>query len=320
MRKNVLVLSSLVAMMLLAMASISPARGNINSWMWLEPAFNGTDQFYDTTVIAYRETSTAKLAVTVDRDGTGASKVNITAVSVVFDWGGNYTLAVSPVFTLDDTIPVTAFTVAFTVPSATVASNLFLHSFTVYVKYVTTLGQGTFSGSGDSFAVYSTIQADAQALNQQVDAYPNTWSFSSASADVFWEQAKNAAAKGDTYYMNGDFTNAAASYQSALDLFTQAFDAEAAYENAVATAYNTAAANYYNALADNAGIQANASRTEADAAILEANAAQTEANAALRQADAALTNAYGWLSFGIGWILIGIGAIVYGLRKPKPPA
>lgn len=321
MRKNVAVLSGLVFAMLLALSSLSPAKGNINTpSIWLEPTFKGFDDFYDGSVTAYMEGATARLGVNVDRDGAGASQVNITAVSVVFDWGGNYTLVVSPVFTLNDTIPVTAFTVTFTVPSTAMASNLFVHSYTVYVKYVTGGGSSTFTESSDSFAVYSATQANAQTLNQQVDVFPGSWSFNSSDARVLWEQAKNAVAAGDTYYTNGDFTNAVSSYQSSLDLFTQAFDAEKAYQTATSTAYNTALSNYYTTLANNAGIEANATKTQADAAILEAGAHQTEANAALKQVDAALTNAYGWMAIGIGWILIGVGAIVYGLRRPKMPA
>ena len=321
MRKNVIVLSGLVLAMLFALSSIGPVHGDINDWMWLEPTFIGVDEFYGLSVTAYREGSTAKLGVIVDRDGAPMAQVNITAVSVVFDWGGNYTLALTSPFVLDDTITRAAFTVTFTVPATTVASNLFLHIYRIYVKYVTTIGPNTFSTPPtDSFAVYSATQANAQALNQQVDAYPDTWSFSSSEADALWEKGNNAAASGDAYYANGDFANAVASYQSALDFFNAAFEAEKTYQSAAQTAQNTALSNYYNAYANTVAIEANASKTRADASMIEANAAQTEANAALKQVDAALTNAYGWLAFGIGWILIGVGVIVYGLRKPKPPA
>lgn len=321
MRKKLVLLSSLVLTLLITLSVIGPTQANIDAVMWLEPTFEGTDGFYGTSVTAYAEGATAKLGVHVDRDMAGDSQVNITAISVVFDWGGNYTLVPTSQFMLNDTVTELAFTLIFTVPSTTVASNLFLHTYTVYVKYVTTLGIGTFtSGPTDAFAVYSTIQAEAQALNQQVDAYPTTWSFASTEADVLWEKGRNAAGSGDTYYSNGDFENAKANYQSALDLFSQAFDAEKAYQTAVSTAQSTAISNYYNALANTAATEANASQTTANAALIEANAAMKEAETAAKTAEAALTNAYGWLSFGIGWILIGIGAIVYGLRKPKPPA
>jgi len=326
MKKKTIVISSLVIAMLLALFAMRPAQADINKHMWLEPAFYGFDSFYSAPITAYAEGAAAKLAVTVDRDGAPViTQVNITAISVVFDWGGNYTSVPSTAFTLDDTIPQAAFTVTFTVPSTTVASNFFLHTYRIYVKYNTTSGAGTFPiVSGDSIAVYSTTQAEAQMLKQTANSYSlPAGGFSSADATILWEKANAEVSNGDTYYMLGAFAGAKTSYEGAITFYEQAYTAETTYSQD----YRTSQTNYNNALANATSKEADAAMMEAEARSVEANATKTEADAAMTQAeaalkatDAALTNAYGWLSFGIGWILIGIGVIVYGLRRPKPPA
>jgi len=324
MRKNAIVLSSIVLILLLAFSMTDPAQANINDWMWLEPTFNGWDAFYSASVTAYSEDATAKLVVLVDRDGAPVmTQVNITAISVVFDWGGNYTLVPSSAFTLDDTVTQAAFTVTFTVPSTTTASNMFLHTYKIYVKYNTTGGAGTFpTGTGDSFAVYSATQAEAQTLKQTAEAYSQpTGGFSSAEAKILWAKGDAELDKGDTSYMLGAFDSAKTYYQNAITFYGQAYTAETTYSQDYRTSQtgiNNAQANYYDGLADYYSKTGDAAVKQANASLTEANAAITEAEAALRQADAALTNAYGWMSIGVGWVLIGIGAIIYGLRKPKP--
>lgn len=326
MKKNLALSFSLVLAILLMLSAMRPVSASIvGSPRWLQPTFSGSDSFYGTSVVAYVEGSTAMLGVTVDRSGSPTPQVNITAVSVIFDWGGNYTLVLTAPYVLNDTITEAAFTVTFTVPSTTIASNLFLHTYRVIVNYVTSLGPSMFgTGLLDSFAVYSMTQAEAQASKQTADAYTEpTGGFSSNEARMLWARGNSETSRGNTAYMLGDFNGAKTYYQNAIDYFGQAYAAETAYSqdyrNAQTNASN-AQANYYNALADAATKQADAAMKDADARTVEADAAATQADAALRQADAALTNAYGWMAFGIGWILIGVGAIVYGLRRPKAPA
>lgn len=323
MRKNIIALSSLVLALLLALSTMAPVNANINTAMWLEPTFEGVDTFYDTFVIAYAEGATAKLAVTVDRDGAPViTQVNITAVSVVFDWGGNYTLALTSPYILNDTITQAAFTVTFTVPSSTIASNLFLHTYRVIVKYVTTSGANQFVTISDMFAVYSTTQSDAQTQGQTANGYSGpVGGFESPEANILWEKGNAALSKGNIAYTQGNFAAAKTYYENAITLYEQAYTTETSQDTRAAqTAQMLADANYRDALANATTTQANAATKQADASMIEANAATTQAEAALRQADAALTNAYGWMAFGFGWILIGIGAVIYGLRRPtKPP-
>jgi len=332
MRKNVIVLSSLVLVIMISMASPVFAAITVSGPLWLSPLFKGIDSFYGGGAIyAYRTGSTAKLAVNVNHNDV--SKANISAVKVWFDWGINYTSTevsqTSPV-QLNSNNPIRVFNIEFAVPSTTVASNLFKHSYVIYVEQVNSTAGPTrivatyTSATYTDFVVYSSDQADARELNDRADAYSKpTGGFSSTEANVLWEKASDEAGKGDTLYSVAAFDNAKTSYQNAITLYEAAYTAEAVYSqdhrNAETNALN-GQANYYNALANATAKQADAAMKEADASTVEANAATTQADAAIRQADAALTNAYGWMAFGIGWILIGIGAIIYGLRRPKAPA
>ncbi len=322
MRKSLLLLCLMVSMLVSAFV-IHPSKATISTIKWLEPAYSGIDSFYSDSVTAYLEGSSAKLAVAVTH--SPYSWINVTWVRIDFDWDATYSSAeasgTSTPIEINSAHSVFVFNIIFTVPSATTVSNLIRHSYVITVNFTHTGGDATFTSTGSDFAIYSTAQAEAQVLNQQVDAYPTSWMFTSSDAEVLWKKARNAAELGDTYYSLGAFESATTSYQSALDLYEQAFAAEKAYQTAVDTALSTGQSNYFNALANNANTEAAAHTTEAEAAMAEAEAAQTQADAAVRQADAALTNAYGWMAFGVGWILIGIGAVIYGLRKPmKPPA
>jgi len=332
MKKNISMISSIALVTLISMALISPvlAAVTVSSPLWLSPAFKGTDAFYGgPAVVAYKTGSTANLALTVDHNDV--PRANISAVKVWFDWGVNYTstdVSVTSPIQLNSTNPKRVFTIGFTVPATTVASNLFKHSYIIYIEQVNaTTGSkkivATYtSATYTDFVVYSSDQADARDLNQKVDLYTDP-GFTSAEANVLWEKGTDEASRGDTFYSVAEFASAKTSYQNAINLYESAYTAETTYAQdyrASQTAENNASANYFSALASAASKEADAAMKEADARAVEANATKTQAEAAMRQADAALTNAYGWFSLGIGWVLIGIGVIVYGLRKPKPPA
>ena len=212
----------------------------------------------------------------------------------------------------------------FTVPAITVASNMFLHVYTIYVEYVNaTTGPkqriDTFVDSADYFAVYSSDQGTAMAIKEAIDLYYTSlypFSFADVEAQIIYNKGYAEFLRGETAYSNGDFTTAKTRFQSASTFLDQAF----AKESTRSTTREDAETAYYDALANLTRIQADAAAKEANARLTEANATMTEADAALVSADANLTNAYGWLAFGLGWILIGVGVIIYGLRRPKPSA
>lgn len=336
--KKLAAIICLTLAVVLSISTIAPAQARATGWRWLSPIFNGNDPFLGVHVVAFRESSTAMLEVSVDRTNSPDIRLlNVSAVKVNFDWGINYTstdVSQDNPVQLNPNRTIGAFTIAFTVPPVSVASNLIPHTYKIYVEYVNaTTGPksvvGTFIALPNFpvdpyFAVYSNDQADAELSKLNASTYtPPSGGFSSSEAKILWAKGIVEMGMGDTAYMLGNFASAKVNYQSAIAFFEQAYTAEATYSQDYRTSETdmyTAQASYYNALANASSVQANAAMKDADAHTIEANAATTQAEAAGRQADAALTNAYGWMAFGIGWILIGIGVIIYGLRRPKPPA
>lgn len=328
MKKNLALLSSVMLAMLIVASSIRPAQALIENWMWLDPDFRGFDDFYRTDVIAFNEGSTATLAVTVDNTVPVLPDVlNVSAVIVGFDWGVNYSssdVSIDDPYQLNSLEPRHTFVATFTVPAITVASNMFLHEYTIYVEYVNaTSGPreiiGTFVDTADFFAVYSSDQGTAMAMKEAIDLYYTTlypYVFADVEAQILYNKGYAEFLRGETAYSNGDFAAAKTRFESASSFLDQAFGKESIRS----TVREDAQTAYYSALANLTRIQADTAAKEANARLTEANATMTEADAALVNADANLTNAYGWLAFGLGWILIGVGAIIYGLRRPKPSA
>lgn len=210
---------------------------------WIGCAFKEHDPFYDKKVFAYETGSTAILVVTVKNDYSmpppiTGKQLNVSTVRVSFDWGTNYTISFDPpVEVPEDESRV--FTVTFSVPGTSVASNLFLHAYTIFVEHVNSttgpkkvLEENTIKRAYDpDFAVYSTVQADAQELNQTLSGMPEPtyYYYYSYEAKLICLRADNETATGSLCYIRGDFADAKMHYQKALDLRSQAYSTAESY-------------------------------------------------------------------------------------------
>ena len=288
MRKKPAVLFSLILTTLISMLMISPAQAHIESFYWLPPyVFRGNDNyFYYDYIVGYETGTTASLKVPVYNHW--GVPINVSAVKVEFDWGINYTSAeaseASPVQILR--FERHTFTISFTVPSTTVATNTIPHEYTIYVEHVNaTTGPkrivDTWSRDWDDFypdykfAVFSADQADALELFTELSAvFAAKLEFDTAKGKVLWGEAVMHGSIGMSHYQSGKFVEANATLNTARDLVDQAFEAE----DERGSKLEDAMINYYNS---------------------------------------AMTEAYAWLLFGLGMILIGIGAIIYAVKKPK---
>jgi len=297
MRKKLAVLFSLVLATLISMLMVSPAQAHIERFYWVPPyVFKGYDNyFYHDDIVGYETGTTASLKIPVYNDyhvGPDYRPINVSAVKVEFDWGINYTSA-----EVSETSPVQiapferhTFTISFTVPLTTVASNAIAHTYTIHVEHVNaTTGPknivDTWSRDWDhydpayKFAVFSADQADALELYTELSAvFEIDLEFDTAKGKVLWSEAVMHGSIGMSHYRSGKFTEANATLHTASDLVDQAFEAE----DERGSKLEDAMINYYNA---------------------------------------AVTEAYAWLLFGLGMILIGIGAIIYAAKytakKPK---
>jgi hypothetical protein len=217
---------------LVSMSVIGPAQAYIESYNWIGATYEGSDSFYGRYVVAYKEGLKATLVVSVRNHFS--YKINVSAVKVGFDWNINYSST-----ECNESAPLViephqshAFTIEFTVPSTANASNLVTHRYTIFVEHVTSTADpkkvDLFDTlDNDNFAVYSSTQADAQTLYQELNAlFTFTPNFTSPRASVLWSEAKSEALKGATYYGRGNFDSAKAAFQSALDSANKAFSTE----------------------------------------------------------------------------------------------
>jgi len=264
MKKTLVFASVMLALGLASTITVNIVHANIESASWLGSFYTwGTDSYYGTRVYGYEENSEAMLLIEVKNHLT--TLMNVSEIIVGFDWSINYTTTLaSPVaLEADET---RFFTATLTVPNTTIASNLFLHGYTVYVKHVNVTGGlvGTMTKAYTSeanrlFAVYSEDQADAREMSNIISGISApTGGFNSTAANLSWIKADNETEIAETLYAQGDFAGAKTHYSRALDFINQAFiteetltggvqDAQLALVEAQAKSYE-ATANYLNGL------------------------------------------------------------------------
>ncbi len=128
-----LISAMLAALVLPAALTPTAAEAEINSVVWLNTAFKGTDPLLG-YVQAYETGSTATLKVSFQN--TTGDTITIKGAKVKFDWTGGEYAATTGNYptTLANNESGTA-TITFTVPEVAVASNQVRHDYTVSVDY-----------------------------------------------------------------------------------------------------------------------------------------------------------------------------------------
>jgi len=260
-----------------AIAPLVPrANATIGTLRWQNTTFSGTDSFYGTTVSAYQPGETASLYIPVTNN-LGVSNINVTYAKVQMDWNGNYTASGLPIQIFRN--GWAAVTLTFTVPSTSTASNYWDHNGELTVNY-TIPGVSTQQQWFDSvpaFAVYSSDQANAQNLIQQLSAISTSFGspcgglgssgFKTATGNADCQQAVQQYTLGSALYKAGNFTSA----NNAL------MNAQTDWNNAINADTGTGA----------------------------------------QQDIGATLGSYGLLLLGIGGLIGGLAVLVYALKRPK---
>lgn len=241
MRKKPAILFGFLIVTLISMSTISSVQAGINTPWWVDPEYRGYDSlmFY-TNIVGYVTGTTARLRVPFSNNY--GSDRNVTEVSVWFDWGETYNST-----ECSSTNPVEiknggahTFTITFTVPSTTIASNLVRHSYMITVNYTTS----TTTRTNSDFVVFSSDQADAlKAYNELAAIFSYSPSFSTAKAKVLWSNARAQNSLGALHYRGGKFSEANATFQTTRNIVDQAFEDE----DERASKLEDAQMNYYNA-------------------------------------------------------------------------
>lgn len=282
----------LLATMMMGFALLSTANfahASITGHNWFGAVIKDqTDSFLGYVSAGYRAGSSARLVVNVNNHLTNR-QMNISAVKVWFDWGINYTSTEANITNVY-VIPTGTshlFTVTFTVPDTTIASNLVKHSYKIYVEDVNaTSGSKKQLNSngpldGSNFAVLSDAQATAIETNREIDKYSGYGMFITAKGRELSLIASGTRNLGYNAYQRGDFSGAAANYQEALKLYQYAWSNETDSVSGFEQAFKDLMISGQGTL-NMVGL--------------------------------------GYITFGIGWVFIGIGVIIYAVRKPKAPA
>lgn len=303
---------------------IPPAKAYINSYDWMGPT-HYYDPYWDTYYInAFAEGTTATLAVQI-YNSYFMTPLNVSAVKVFMDWNVNYSST-----EVSETAPFVMpyatyhwFTITFTVPAVTTASNLFTHGWTIYVEEVNADGDvlsHDYWSSGSGFYVYSADQDSAMMLYDELNAIHDIYGwwpgFDDTAAYDLWRSGHVHYETGLAAQENGDFATAETHYDLALTAYDNALDSESAYDLAWQD-YNDDYDHDWDAVQlQQEQADLSLSETMANATLLEAEAMMRSADAEMKQADALMMNAYGWMLFGFGFIVFGIAACIWAYKRP----
>ncbi len=216
-------------LLLLSVAAIPANAQDISGFNWIGTVRNGPDPFYGGNVVAYQTGDTATLAINFGV-APGDSTVNVTKVTVSFDWGVNYTSIGVP--SIINPGVLRTFTITFTVPPTATATNLVIHSYNIFVEFknVPSTGMRARTVSGSNFVVYSTDQASTMKYMQRLGGPTGSGyvfsTFHTSQASALAAQAASEANLGQSLYSSGDFANAKVHLANANNLLGNATSIE----------------------------------------------------------------------------------------------
>jgi tetratricopeptide (TPR) repeat protein len=328
MKRTILIaiLVSIFAVTLCASA-IRPAQAWINDYDWIGQSHYedlyweyGRDEYWYWEMVFVAGSNATLLVEVYNNYGwPNYPDLNVSAVKVLMDWNMNYSAA-----ECSETVPVAipaygyhTFTIEFQVPPTSVASNLHWHRAIIFVEEVNaTSGPYEVSSHdmwylGEEFIVFSTVQKEIITLYDEADMIFDIYGwwpyFSDVEADNLWESGRMYYELAEEFHTYGQFDEALTHYETALDLFYQAIDAEAVYDLWWQDFYDD-----YERRSYNLSLVIQEAELEVAQSMAEANL--TEADAALALANAAMTQAYAWIIFGIGFMIIGLAAVVWAFK------
>jgi hypothetical protein len=279
-RKQLLILALLAAIALAPVIRPVAAVPHVQSIQWLSPVFSGFDDYYDTNVLAYEAGSTAKLLVRVHNDFATSSEIQI---RVFMDW---MTENVTSEEVDVDGNDFHVFEMSILIAATSVASNVYLHSYTIYFEYTTdtdppVIIEGVYT-TASNFAVYSGEQADIVDLTRELDAIGFYSSmYVTAEARKLLLDARTESSLGDVMYDKGEFVSSLSHYTNALNYTKTGIQADIAK----ATLFEDSIYGVIESMKNSMSMMG-----------------------------------YGSLLFGIGFLFIGIGVIIYSIRKPRSSA
>jgi hypothetical protein len=324
MKRNIAILLTAILVGFVALSSTRPVNASIDSSIyWVKPALRGVnDQYLGYVSAGYVTGTTWTLNVRITSDAWNSTPnsqpmdARIFRVAVWFDWNRFYNTSLDVTVKYGDS---RLFTVTNTTEDVAVASNMFTHSYRVYVEYkitymdashTATTKERTWSTSEyTGFAVLSQDQFNSRLAADNFRNYLASLVSSSSTyytyyyGDQYAEsmslrvQAMQENKTGTSHYGRGEFSTALGFFNNAMSLLNQSRATYVSKQTVVE------AGNLNRTLAETDAIKANATATR--------TISQATANAAL-------INSFAFILFGLGFIFFGIAAILFVRKGPKP--
>ncbi|OLE86273.1 MAG: hypothetical protein AUF79_15630 [Crenarchaeota archaeon 13_1_20CM_2_51_8] len=225
----------LVTISILALAilpSLAPTvRAQSANATWINTTFTGQDPLFGfTTVNAYGTGVTATLQLATSN---GFGTITVTSYNLAMDWGTNYTATSLTTAVKHGTIVL--WTITFTAPSTSTASNMVMHSGSLVVNYTDAFGnknQRFFVGVPE-VVIYSSDQATAISLMQQTSFLASGGisicsfdTLKSSQAVSLCAQATQQNILGRNAYSMGNFTAAKTYFQNSVNDWNSALSTE----------------------------------------------------------------------------------------------
>jgi hypothetical protein len=293
---------SLVTFALVAHTKAAPP--TLNTFAWVEPDYKGTDVSIsgDPEVVGYRENTNWTFTMSWTNNAY-LYQINISAIRVYFSWGKNYTHSFSTPVTVEP-YQTRSFTITDVTPNVTDTSELWYHSYYVYIHHVNS-------------TTAPMEEAATSPLNVHYGSYFMVLSSDHLTCLELWSRLSNFLRDGPMV-MAGQ-TIIAPDYIAKVEVLMAKAQMEYAIGTDILNAGVYGEAKTHLLTAEDLYNQALTTWDERGTAMEDADMNFTKSETAYNYAlaNAANVNAYGWLLFGLGWTFIGLGVIIYGLRRPK---
>jgi hypothetical protein len=187
----------------------------IDSHEWLNTTYEGWDEFFGTSVIAYEAGSSATVIARVYNPWE--KEISIDYGRLELGWTASPEEATQRPTTIGAR-KTALFTWRIDIPSTSNASNLLLHTYKIIIQYDVPdlVSDQKWEASGNNLAVYSEEQAACRDLIKQWNANNTSYSFwgyeaRRAMADALYDYNRAASA-----YNSADFSQAKEYYEAAV--------------------------------------------------------------------------------------------------------
>ncbi len=197
--------------------SAEAASLELESFKWLKTTFEGSDDFYGGSIVAYKTGDNAELMVIV-RNWSGA-EMSFGSASLKVDWSNDRVDAVQyPAKIAKDSYGVIIWNF-----DASAASNWVAHEYEFSVKY----GNEEAIDGGSNLVIYSDEQAACRESIEQWAANDSAYALWGYEGRRLMTEASYLKNKADDEYNSGNFTAAKADYDEAVKKQEQAINKDA---------------------------------------------------------------------------------------------